>query len=89
MQENEDVLRSRLRRFIEGNFMLTGGGAKLRDGDSFLDNGIVDSTGVLEVISFIQDEFHIEVLDEEMLPENLDSIDKLAAYIQGKAAKTA
>ena len=54
------------------------------DDASFLENGIIDSTGVLELVCFLETEFGIEVADEEMLPENLDSIRAVAAYISRK-----
>jgi len=51
------------------------------DGASILDRGIIDSTGVLEVIGFIEDTFGSTVEDSEMLPENLDSIDRIANFV--------
>ena len=58
--------------------------AELSDDDSLLDSGIVDSTGVLELVAFIEDEFDLEVKDEELIPENLDSIDQLVAFVERK-----
>ena len=49
-----------------------------------LDNGVIDSTGVLELIGFLQDEFGVEVADDEMVPANLDSIAKIEAYVGRK-----
>ncbi len=49
-----------------------------------MEKGIIDSTGILEVITFIEEDFGIKVKDEEMIPENLDSINNLAAFIQRK-----
>lgn len=52
----------------------------MRD-SSLLDSGIIDSTGVLELIAFVEDKFGISVADDEMIPENLDSIENLAKFI--------
>ena len=76
-------MRAKLRKFIESNFYVPEG-EPLPDDGSLLDRGVIDSTGVLELIGFLQDEFGIEVKDEEMLPENLDSIEKLDAYVTTK-----
>ena len=78
-------MRAKLRKFIESNFYVPEG-EPLPDEGSLLDSGVIDSTGVLELIGFLQDEFGIEVKDEEMLPENLDSIAKLDAYVTKKLA---
>jgi acyl carrier protein len=76
----------KLRTFILENYLFTDDDSQLNNSDSFLDSGIIDSTGILEVITFIQDELDIMVEDEEMIPENLDSIDNIIAYIAKKAA---
>ncbi len=55
-----------------------------RDGDSFLDRGLIDSTGVLELVGFLQDRFRIRVDDDELVPDNLDSIDRVCAYVDRK-----
>jgi acyl carrier protein len=74
---------ARVREFIRENFFVAGA---LADDDSLIERGIIDSTGVLEVVSFLEAEFGIQVLDEEMLPENLDSIARIATFVQRKAA---
>ena len=73
--------------FITENFMIGQNPAELKSDTSFLDNGIVDSLGVLELVSFIEDRFGIEVKDEELVPENLDSIENLLSYIVRKQAE--
>ena len=78
-----------VRHYILENFLFTDDEAALQDGDSFLEAGIIDSTGVLEIILFIEETFGIKVKDEEMLPENLDSIDNLVAFVQRKQAVAA
>jgi acyl carrier protein len=63
------------------NFFVSG---DLSDDESLLDRGIIDSTGVLEIVGFLETEFKISVLDQEMLPENLDSIGNIATYVERK-----
>ena len=72
-----------IREFIVENFLF-GNANGLRDDTSFLDEGIMDSTGALELINFLEEEFSIVVEDEEMIPENLDSIDKVESYLVRK-----
>ena len=74
---------ARVRSFITSNFYVADS-AKLTDEDSLLDGGVVDSTGILEVVSHIEAQFGIQVLDEEMLPENLDSIGKITRFVERK-----
>lgn len=78
----EAEIRGRLREFISNNFLIGKGSAPPKDGDSFLDTGLIDSTGVLELVGYVQDTWEFEVGDEDMLPENLDSIDNLTAYVK-------
>jgi acyl carrier protein len=73
----------RVREFITSNFYVADA-ASLTNEMSLLDQGIVDSTGVLEVIAFLEGEFGFRVDDEEMLPDNLDSIEKIAAFVRRK-----
>jgi len=78
-------MKAKLRTFIESNFYVPEGDP-LPDDGSLLDRGVVDSTGVLELIGFLQDEFGIEVADSEMIPDNLDSIARIEAYVGRKLA---
>jgi acyl carrier protein len=77
-----------LRQFIADNFLFAEPGAaeSLGDGDSLIDAGLIDSTGVLELVGFLEQEFGIDVADEDLVPENLDSIARLAAFIDRKRA---
>ena len=79
-------LKLQIRQFLGKNFYLPDP-ASLRDDTSLLDQGIIDSTGVLELVGFLEDTFGISVLDNETLAENLDSIDRIAAYVQRKQAQ--
>ncbi len=61
----------------------------MSDDDSLLEKGIIDSTGVLELVGFIEENFHVAVKDDELLPENLDSVERLIAFVTRKAAEAA
>jgi acyl carrier protein len=80
--------QQRIRQFITTNFYVADPSA-LADDASLLDAGIVDSTGVLEVIGFLESEFGVTVPDNEILPENLDSIARIAAFVGRKKASAA
>jgi len=72
-----------VREFVLSNFYVPDT-TVLSDEASLLDHGVIDSTGVLEVIAFIERRFEIRVDDEEILPENLDSVARISAYVQRK-----
>lgn len=82
-------MKKTIRQYILGNLLFTEDESTLQDNDSFLDQGIIDSTGVLEIILFIEETFDIKVNDDEMLPANLDSVDNLTDFINRKQATTA
>ena len=73
--------------FILENFLFGDTANPLNEEDSFLENGIIDSTGVLELVSFLEEKFAIEVGDEELIPENLDSIVNVVNYLQKKVKR--
>lgn len=73
----------RLRAFIASNFYVPKG-QSIEENTSFLDNGIIDSTGVLEIVAFIEREFEIDVKDHELVPANFDSLAALSAFIHRK-----
>ena len=75
--------KGKIRSFIVDNFLF-GDDDGLDDQISFLDSGIVDSMGILEIVNFINEEFQVTVADIELLPENLDSIDNIANYLSNK-----
>lgn len=72
-----------IRSFIVENF-LYGQDDGFGDDVSFLEKGIIDSTGVLELVSFVEDKYGISVDDEELVPDNFDSLNNLSAYIARK-----
>lgn len=78
-------VKNKIRTFIVENYLF-GDDEGLEESTSFLDEGIVDSTGILELIEFISEEFSITVEDEELVPENLDSINNVAAFIERKTS---
>lgn len=78
--------KDRIRKFIFENYMFGGSEADLDNDDSFLEKGIVDSTGILELIMFVEEEYSIEVADDEVIPDNFDSVNKLCLYITKKKA---
>ena len=80
------TLRASLRRYVLENHLFTDDESRLKDADSFLESGILDSTGIMELILFIEESQNLKVTDDEMAPENLDSIDNLVAYIERKQA---
>ena len=77
-------VEQKLRGYILDNFLFTEDSKALDNADSFMKKGIIDSTGILEVINFLQDEFGIRVEDEEMVPANLDSVNSIVAFIERK-----
>ena len=77
-----------IRKFIANSFMYREGVDSLKDTDSLLDRGLIDSTGVLELVFFVEKTFGIKVNDDEVLPENLDSIQRISSLIQRKLATT-
>jgi acyl carrier protein len=78
-----DAVRARLREFVAKNFYLPDP-QSFDDKTSFLDRGIIDSTGVLELVTFVEAEYAMTVADDDMIPANFDSIDALVAYIGRK-----
>lgn len=79
-------IESKIRAYVAENFLF-GDAAQLDVNDSFLDKGIIDSTGILEIVMFLEENFGIKVADSEMLPENLDSIANITRFIEKKGAK--
>jgi acyl carrier protein len=75
--------KEQVREFVLSNFYVADPNS-LIDNASLLDQGIIDSTGVLELIFFIEQKFEIAVQDDEMLPDNLDSIERIAAFVARK-----
>lgn len=79
------VIQEKVREFVTSNFYVANP-ASLQNAESLLDSGVMDSTGVLELIAFIEETYGITVEDSEMLPENLDSIDRVTDFVIRKKA---
>jgi acyl carrier protein len=75
---------TKIRKYILENFLFSDDEAVLCNDDSFLEKGIIDSTGILELMAFIGDEFQITIEDDEIIPENLDSVNCVASFILRK-----
>ena len=73
-----------LKNFIVDNFLYGDRDVALAADDSFSERGIVDSTGILELVAFVETSFGISVADEEIVPENFDSIQRLMFYLNRK-----
>lgn len=82
-------LETQIRSYILENFLYTSDVSKLRNDDSFLEEGILDSTGILELLMFVEETFGVQVDDEEVIPENFDSVDRLMRYILLKTGEAA
>jgi acyl carrier protein len=81
-------VQNELRQFVIDNFLFGDKSAALNDNDSLLERGIIDSTGVLELVHFLEDKYGIQVEDDELMPANLDSINNLAQFVARKTAKS-
>jgi len=77
-------IKQKIKSFILENFLF-GNDEGLTDETSFLEEGIIDSTGVLELVTYLEEEFNIKIEDDELIPENLDSINNVTAFLQRKA----
>lgn len=76
-----------IRAFIIDNFLFGQCTEEFSDDDSFLEEGIIDSTGVLELVAYLEEKHGIRVDDEDLLPENLDSVSRVVAFVKRKLAK--
>ena len=79
-------IEPQIRQYLAENFLFSDNGYELEDDASFLEEGVVDSTGVLELVMFVEETFGITVQDEEIVPQNFDSVSQLAAYVRHKLA---
>jgi len=83
----QDV-KGQIRQFLLDNFVMDGD-LTIDDGASFMKHHVLDSTGFIELVTFIEESFDIQVLDEEMVPENLDSLNNIDAYVARKRRASA
>ncbi len=78
------VVDEQVQQYILENFLFSTDRSLLGPEDSFLERGLIDSTGMLEVILYLEETFGIQVADEEMIPANLDSVRRIAEYVHRK-----
>lgn len=77
-------IKGAIRQYILQNFLMGDMGVQLKDDQSFLDHHIIDSTGFIELVTFLESTWNIQIQDEEMIPENLDSLDCIERFVRSK-----
>ncbi len=77
-------VKTKLKEFLISNFLFSEDAVQFNDEDSFLEKGIIDSTGILELIEYLEDTYSIAIEDNELIPENLDSMNNVDAFIARK-----
>lgn len=82
-------IEPKIRTFIAENILFSDKGYPYADDASFLNEGIVDSMNMLQVVTFVEKQFHIRIADEDITPDNFDSVSRLAAYVRSKAVAPA
>ena len=87
MFKNEQQLRTDIRQFVINELLMGDASAMLADGESFLETGTIDSTGVLEVVMFLEHSYSMKVDDRELVPENLDSVDNIVRFVTRKTQR--
>ncbi|MBA1446724.1 MAG: acyl carrier protein [Gammaproteobacteria bacterium] len=78
------AVREEIRNYVLDNYLFTDDQSKLEDDNSFLETGILDSNGVMEIIFFLEDEYGVAISQEEMIPENLDSVSRIVSFVASK-----
>jgi acyl carrier protein len=78
------TIQNEIRAFVIENFLFGQQHNPLASDESFLDGGIIDSTGVLELVAFLEQRYAIAVADEDLVPDNLDSIERVARFVERK-----
>ncbi len=81
---NHGAVLKKVREYVIENFLVGDDEAGFSDEQSFLETGLIDSTGILEVIFFLEEQFDLEIDDEEMVPENLDSVASIGRFVLSK-----
>jgi len=85
---SHSALCRELRTLVDENLLFGQTDGFYSDDDSFMEKGIVDSTGVLQLVTLIEEQFQIRILDDDLVPENLDSINNLGRFIEAKLGPT-
>ena len=84
LDNNEKDIVDIISQFIKNNFLLSDQKENIDVNISLYENRIVDSTGVLEIVDFLEEKFGIKIEDDELVPDNLDSINKMSKFVQRK-----
>ena len=79
-----DTIAQQIREFVVSNFLYGQDASNVTNEQSLLESGIMDSTGVLELVAFLEQQFGVAVADRELLPENLDSVNNAASFVTRK-----
>ena len=87
-EQEFDRLRSRVSGFVVENFLFGDERKLIGDEDSFIRTGVIDSTGILELIEFLEDAFDIRITSEETVPQNLDGVNRVVRFIMAKRASS-
>ena len=82
-------MQTEIRQFVVENFLFGQSDRQVSNSQSFLEGGIIDSTGVLELIAFLESRYGISIADEELVPANLDSVDRVANFVESKLKQKA
>ncbi len=82
--ETYDAVANKIREYLSQNFLFSDHGFAYEDDASFLELGIIDSFGFMELLQWVEHEFSISVADDELVPDNFDSVRKLSSFILGK-----
>lgn len=80
----QQTIEQDIRQFVIANFLFGEDNGSLKTDESFLETGIIDSTGVLELVAFLESTYGFRVRDNELTPDNLDSLDRVAAFVRRK-----
>lgn len=83
----QNDVTSEIREFVVDNFLFREDMDSVSDSESLLENGLMDSTGVLELVAFLESDIGIDIQDDEIVPDNFDSIEKISRYANAKLAK--
>ncbi len=80
------TIEEQIRQYVAENFLFSGNGYPYADDVSFLNEGIIDSMNVLELVMFVEEKFKVNIADEDIIPDNFDSVSRLAAFVRGKTS---
>jgi len=83
-QRTSEEIGATVKKFVVNNFLFGKAPEDFSDDDSFIERGIIDSTGILELIGFLERTYSIQITDDEMIPENLDSLSRVVKFIDKK-----